>query len=59
MGVNRMSLQAIFMIAKDFPLIRGKSFAKRKPFAIREAPASSETGTSGTRGNSPQPAART
>jgi len=62
MGVNRMSLQAIFMIAKDFPLIRGKSFAIMKMACrdmIREAPASSETGTSGTRGNSPQPAART
>jgi hypothetical protein len=58
MDVNRMSRRAIFMIAKDFPLISGKSFAKRKTFAIRKAPASSGTGTSGTRGNSPQPAAR-
>jgi hypothetical protein len=58
MGVNRMSRQAIFMLAKDFPLISGKSFAKRKLIAIRQPPASSGTGTSGTRGNSPQPAAR-
>jgi hypothetical protein len=39
----RAALSGPGMIAKDFPLIRGKSFAERKSFAIMTPSARADT----------------